>query len=100
MWTIVLIGELGSCIISLNIVAFVPLVVGKLIVSGSATSKLNVGKPILSSATIFLPLIIDTAIDDEGKEPANYVVDEIEMLLHYMFGMNRNLTGYTLTNGD
>ena len=37
----------------------------------------------------------------EGEEkPANYVVDEIEMLLHYMFGMNRNLTGYTLTNGD
>ena len=46
--------------------------------------------------------IIDyfTFLDDKGKEPANYVVDEIEMLLHYMFGMNRNLTGYTLTNGD
>lgn len=41
-----------------------------------------------------------TFLDDKGKEPANYVVDEIEMLLHYMFGMNRNLTGYTLTNGD
>ena len=41
-----------------------------------------------------------TFLDDRGKEPANYVVDEIEMLLHYMFGMNRNLTGYTLTNGD
>ena len=39
-----------------------------------------------------------TFLDDKGKEPANYVVDEIEMLLHYMFGMNRNLTGYTLTN--
>lgn len=41
-----------------------------------------------------------TFLDGKGKEPANYVVDEIEMLLHYMFGMNRNLTGYTLTNGD
>ena len=41
-----------------------------------------------------------TFLDDKGKEPANYVIDEIEMLLHYMFGMNRNLTGYTLTNGD
>ena len=41
-----------------------------------------------------------TFLDDKGKEPANYVVDEIEMLLHYIFGMNRNLTGYTLTNGD
>ena len=41
-----------------------------------------------------------TFLDDKGIEPANYVVDEIEMLLHYMFGMNRNLTGYTLTNGD
>lgn len=41
-----------------------------------------------------------TFLDDKGKEPANYVVDEIEMLLHYMFGMNRNLTGYTLTNGE
>ena len=41
-----------------------------------------------------------TFLDDDDKEPANYVVDEIEMLLHYMFGMNRNLTGYTLTNGD
>lgn len=41
-----------------------------------------------------------TFLDNKGKEPANYVVDEIEMLLHYMFGMNRNLTGYTLTNGD
>ena len=41
-----------------------------------------------------------TFLDDKGKEPANYVVDEIEMLLHYMCGMNRNLTGYTLTNGD
>ena len=41
-----------------------------------------------------------TFLDDKGKEPANYVVDEIETLLHYMFGMNRNLTGYTLTNGD
>ena len=41
-----------------------------------------------------------TFLDDKDKEPANYVVDEIEMLLHYMFGMNRNLTGYTLTNGD
>lgn len=41
-----------------------------------------------------------TFLDDKGEEPANYVVDEIEMLLHYMFGMNRNLTGYTLTNGD
>ena len=41
-----------------------------------------------------------TFLDDRGKESANYVVDEIEMLLHYMFGMNRNLTGYTLTNGD
>lgn len=37
---------------------------------------------------------------EDKEEPANYVVDEIEMLLHYMFGMNRNLTGYTLTNGD
>ena len=41
-----------------------------------------------------------TFLGDEDKEPANYVVDEIEMLLHYVFGMNRNLTGYTLTNGD
>ena len=41
-----------------------------------------------------------TFLEDKGKEPANYVIDEIEMLLHYMFGMNRNLTGYTLTNGD
>ena len=41
-----------------------------------------------------------TFLDDKGKEPTNYVIDEIEMLLHYMFGMNRNLTGYTLTNGD
>ena len=29
--------------------------------------KLNVGKAVLLSATIFLPLILDTAIDDEGK---------------------------------
>ena len=41
-----------------------------------------------------------TFLGDEDKKPSNYVVDEIEMLLHYMFGMNRNLTGYTLTNGD
>lgn len=41
-----------------------------------------------------------TFLEDKVKEPSNYVVDEIEMLLHYMFGMNRNLTGYTLTNGD
>ena len=40
-------------------------------------------------------------LDHVGKDiGGNYVVDEIEMLLHYMFGMNRNLTGYTLTNGD
>lgn len=41
-----------------------------------------------------------TFLEDKEEKPANYVVDEIEMLLHYMFGMNRNLTGYTLTNGD
>ena len=41
-----------------------------------------------------------TFLDDKGKEPANYVIDEIEMFLHYMCGMNRNLTGYTLTKGD
>lgn len=36
----------------------------------------------------------------DGDQPANYVVDEIENLLHYIFGMNKTLTGYTLTNGD
>lgn len=39
-----------------------------------------------------------TFLKSEDNKPANYVVDEIEILLDYMFGINRNLTGYTLTN--
>ena len=38
--------------------------------------------------------------NDITYEEIDYVVDEIEILLDYMFGINRNLTGYTLTNGD
>ena len=53
--------------ISSNIVAFVPLVFGKSIVSGSLTAKLIVGKSIKLFATIDLLLILAKATDDEGS---------------------------------